>query len=166
MKKYLTFFLLLILFLLKGVFSQPYGNEWIDYSQKYYKIKVAEDGIYRISFSALASSGIDVSKFDPRQFQIFHKGIEQYIYVHGENDGVFNASDYIEFYGMRNRGTLDSFLYVNPHNLPNPDYSLINDTSVYFLTWNSSITNRRLQIENDKDFSGYIPKIMFGLILA
>lgn len=151
---------LLIIFLLcigcgNAVQAQNYGNEWINYSQPYYKIKVTQDGIYRISYSALASSGIPLSTFDPRQIQIFANGVEQYIYVHGENDGFFNSGDYIEFYGKRNRGDFDAGVYDNTADIPNPDYSLFNDTTVYFLTWNSSITNRRVSIETDRNFSGY-----------
>ena len=38
-----------------------YGNEWIDYNQSYYKVLVAEDGIYRLSKSALESAGFDAN---------------------------------------------------------------------------------------------------------
>lgn len=137
------------------VTAQNYCNEWINYSQKYYKIKVVQDGVYRISYSTLASAGTPLQIFDPRQFQIFANGVEQYIYVKGENDGVFNQSDYIEFYGKRNRGELDAGVYFDPSDMPNPDYSLFNDTAIYYLTWNSSITNRRLNPETDKNFVGY-----------
>jgi len=37
-------------------FSQNYGNEWIDYSQEYYKIKIVKNGIYRISRETLAKN--------------------------------------------------------------------------------------------------------------
>ena len=37
-----------------------YGNEWIRYDQQYYKIMVAEDGVYRIPYEALESSGLPV----------------------------------------------------------------------------------------------------------
>ena len=34
-----------------------YGNEWIDFSKTYFKIKVAEDGIYRIGYQTLTDAG-------------------------------------------------------------------------------------------------------------
>src|SRR5687768_514138 len=95
--------------------SQTRGNEWIDYSQKYLKIKVASNGIYRIDSTALsnaiAQTGSSLSLIDPRSFQLFSNGIEEYIYVSGESDGVFNSGDFIEFIGRRNNGAKDVELY-------------------------------------------------------
>lgn len=142
------------------VSAQPYWNEWINFSQMYYKIPVVQDGVYRINLSMLVSSGIPASSIDPRKFQIFFRGEEQYIYVKGEDDGIFNSSDYIEFYGKHNDGSLDSTLYKGelynkPVRQPNPYYSLFSDTSVYFLTWSASTANRRLALSADTIFSGF-----------
>ncbi|MGK0308288.1 MAG: hypothetical protein ACI8RP_001247, partial [Urechidicola sp.] len=38
-----------------------YGNEWIEYDQSYYKIMVAEDGLYRVGYQTLVDQGIPVS---------------------------------------------------------------------------------------------------------
>ena len=142
--------LCLLLFLFIGLEAQPFSNGWINYSQDYYKIKIAQSGIYRLDSatlsSALATNGIQLSNIDPHRFQIFNKGVQQYIYIQGENDGQFNGSDFIEFYAEKNDGSLDSLLYVNTSFLPNPYYSLVNDTAVYFLTWNNSNSNRRMQV--------------------
>ncbi|MCC6836940.1 MAG: hypothetical protein IT234_00245, partial [Bacteroidia bacterium] len=135
--------------------AQPYGNEWINYSQKYYKIKVAQTGIYRLDSLTIHAAGIDLSAIDPRSFQLFNNGAEQALFISGESDGIFNAGDYLEFYGRKNDGTLDSSLYVNTAFIPNPYYSLVNDTAIYYLTWNSSISNLRYQIETDTSFSAY-----------
>jgi hypothetical protein len=143
-----------------GLEAQPYGNEWINYSQKYYKIQVAKNGVYRIDSTTLAAAGISLNSIDPRNFQLFNNGAQQYIYIQGENDGVFNGSDYIEFYAQKNQGKLDSLLYKNTAFLPNPYYSLINDTAVYFLTWNSS-TGKRMQTETDTTFSSFTPDSFF-----
>ena len=148
----------IIIFLFLGSFtaySQPYGNEWITHSQQYYKIHVTHTGVYRINYSTLQSEGIPVQTFDPRQFQIIGRGEEQYIFIKGENDGVFHSSDYIEFYALKNNGWFDENMYNNIADHPNPDYSFFNDTAVYYLTWNTSINNRRLAVETDKNFTGY-----------
>jgi len=164
MKRYLQKHFLRISFffsLVPGfVSAQPYWNDWIDFSQMYYKIPVVQDGVYRINLSMLVSSGIPASSIDPRKFQIFFRGEEQYIYVSGESDGVFNSSDYIEFYGKHNDGSLDSTLYKGelynkPVIQPNPYYSLFSDSSIYFLTWNGATTNRRLSLSSDTIFSGF-----------
>jgi len=48
-----------------------FGNEWINYSQFYYKIKVGQNGIYRIDSAALAKAGIPVNSIDNRNYQLF-----------------------------------------------------------------------------------------------
>jgi hypothetical protein len=142
-------------FFIANTKAQFYGNEWINYSQKYYKVKIATDGIYRMDSLTLVSAGIPVASIDARNFQIFNKGREQAIYIKGENDGVLNAADFIEFYATKNDGELDTALYVYTPSLPNPYYSMVNDTSTYYLTWNSSFTNNRMQLETDTSFSSY-----------
>ncbi len=150
-----------LLFVFISARSQPFGNEWINYSQQYYKIKIAKNGIFRIDSATLALAGIPLGSINPQNFQIFNNGIQQRIYVQGESDGVFNSGDFIEFYGEKNDGKLDSLLYKNTVYLPNPYYSLINDTAVYFLTWNSSVSNSRMQVENDTAFSTSTPDNYF-----
>lgn len=146
----------LIVFVTFQVKSQTYGNEWINYSQFYYKIKIAQNGVYRIDSATLAAAGIPLSTINPKNFQIFNKGVQQYIHVEGESDNVFNGPDFIEFYAQKNDGSLDSLLYVNSNFVPNPYYSLINDTAVYFLTWNSLTTNNRMLLDTANDFASYI----------
>ncbi len=154
MKKYLyTFFLL---FLFSHAFPQQYGNEWINYSQQYFRIFVVQDGIYRIDSTALANAGINMALLNPKNLQLFGRGQEQYIYVKGESDGKFNAGDYIEFYGMHNDGWYDVNLYNNPADQPNPNYSMFNDTATYYLTINPiSLSSHRMILENDINFSSY-----------
>ena len=89
------YLLLIAVFICAGAIAQPYENSWIDYSQQYYKIKVWQDGIFRISRNALFGASIPITSHDPRNIQLFHNGVEQYIYVNGESDGVFDANDYI-----------------------------------------------------------------------
>lgn len=139
--------------------AQNRGNEWIVYSQKYLKIRVWTDGIYRVDSTvlanAVAATGNNLSSIDPRNFQLFHNGIEEYIWVEGETDGQFNSGDYIEFAGFKNTGAIDAELYGHPDSLLNPYFSMFTDTSVYFLTWNTSTNNRRITAAQDTAFSNY-----------
>jgi hypothetical protein len=115
------------------------GNEWINFSQSYYKIPVIKDGIYRLTYSDLQSAGFPVgTAVDPRRIQLYHRGVEQAIFVQGQADAIFNPSDYIEFYGKRNDGTLDAKLYRPASLQPHPYYNLYSDTAAYFLTWTES----------------------------
>src|SRR5436190_17040763 len=104
MKKYLLFFASLVYSNI--AFTQPYENSWINYSQEYYKIKIASDGIYRLSQQALNFAGFSTTGIDPRKIQLYHNGQEQYIYLEGENDGLFDVNDFIEFYAEKNDGSV------------------------------------------------------------
>lgn len=152
MKKFLP--LIFILSFL-NVYSQHFGNEWINYNQKYFKIAVKAKGVYRISYNDMVNAGIPVTTIDPRYFQLFNKGVEQYIYVEGESDGVIDNSDFLEFYGEPNTAWFDSAFYDNPAQMVNPNYSMVNDTSFYFLTWNESAVPKRMNVESDLSFPSY-----------
>jgi len=130
-----------------------FNNEWINYDQQYFKILVSEDGIYRIPYSQLIEAGVPVDQINPRQIQLFYLGEEQYIYIKGESGGIFDPNGYIEFYGMRNRGIVDTAVFQNHAELINPDYSMFNDTSVYFLTWSNSFNNNRITVSDNTDFN-------------
>ncbi len=160
------YFFCIVSFFISGIATaQTFGNEWINYSQKYLKIKIVQTGLYRIDSTsisnALNSVGASLGSVDARNFQLFHNGQEEYIWVQGESDGVFNATDYLEFYGKGNDGSQDAELYGGAANQLNPFISLYNDTAIYFLTWNSSTTNRRLTNPNDTAFSSYSPSHYF-----
>ncbi|MBU2913193.1 C25 family cysteine peptidase [Reichenbachiella agariperforans] len=115
--------------------AQPYGNEWINFNQSYFRIPIAENGIYQITRTELSAAGVPVGSLDPRKLQIFHQGQEIAIYVSGENDGVLNSNDFVAFYAEKNDGTTDTPLYVAPDAQPHTYYNLYSDSSAYFLTY-------------------------------
>lgn len=149
------FILLTLTFITAPVAAQQYGNEWINFGQKHYKISIPSTGLYRIDYNTLVNSGIPVSSINPKNFQLFIKGQEQYININDESDNVFNTTDYIEFYAKKNDASFDSSAYTDIIRLPNPYIALFNDTNYAYLTWNSSITNKRIQLETDVNFTGY-----------
>jgi len=121
-----------VLLLLFGIQLQAqFGNEWIDYGQQYVRIPVAQNGLYRVPFSSIESAGLTIS--DPARLQLFHRGSEHSIIV---------ASDYIEFYGERNDGTLDKKLYDQESFQPHRYYNLFSDTTSYFLTIGQAVGKR------------------------
>ena len=152
------YILLVILFSTFSVRSQTYENSWINYSQNYYKIKIAQEGIYRIPVSTLLFAGIPVTGMDHRTMQLFHNGQEQYIYIYDQNGNFqLDGSDYVEFYGQRNDGSLDTKLYRDSTWQPNVNYSLFTDTSIYFLTFNTSLANRRITLMTDTNYNVLSP---------
>ena len=100
--------LILLIFSVLSSFSfAQYGNEWIDYNQTYYKFKIGEEGIYRLTYQTLDSIGVPISSINPKNFQLFLNGEEQHIYLSGEADNTFDSTDFIEFYGKGKDGSLD-----------------------------------------------------------
>ncbi|GAB2943128.1 hypothetical protein GCM10027048_04650 [Hymenobacter coalescens] len=119
--------------------SGPYGNEWINPAQTYYKVKVLRDGLYRLDYNYLNRAGI--TGVSPQRIQVWRRGREVARYI-GGNRTQLDASTYIEFYGQRNDGLLDREMYKAAAHQPNKLYSLFTDTAAYFLTW-SATTNGR-----------------------
>ncbi|MCF8303983.1 MAG: type IX secretion system sortase PorU, partial [Bacteroidales bacterium] len=83
-------------------------------SGNWYKIGVTQSGIHKITRDDLSEMGINVNSFDPRNIRIYgNRGgmlpeendefrysdpAEHAIYIKGESDGSFDASDFILFY--------------------------------------------------------------------
>ena len=63
--------------------AQVIGNDWINYTQSYYKFPITKTGIYRITPPALAASGFPINAIDPRNFQIYGRGKLVPIYEKG-----------------------------------------------------------------------------------
>ncbi len=135
--------ILLSLLICTGLISkaQVYNNEWIDYSQTYYKFKISGTGLYRISQVTLNSIGIGNAPAE--NFQLWRNGQEIPLYT-SVPTGPLSSSDYIEFWGEMNDGKPDKQLYSDPDYQLNDHWSLQTDTAFYFLTVNSSAANKRL----------------------
>lgn len=147
--------ILLLLLLPFQLLAQSFGNEWIQYDQTHYTFPVTEDGIYRLDYATLNSANIPMSSFQSENIQIFGKEREIPIHVEDGGDNSIDPGDYILFYAEGNDGWLDSLLYENPTDIGNPEYSLYNDTLLYFFTWNTSANNLRFAIETDVNFGNY-----------
>jgi hypothetical protein len=76
----------------------PIDQQWDLAASPAIKLSVRERGWYRVTRRELVAAGLD-RKVDPRLLQLFSDGIEQAIYVKGENDGWFGRNNFIEFYG-------------------------------------------------------------------
>lgn len=157
-KKYLILLLILISFSIKSI-AQSIGNEWINYSQKYFRINIWKDSIYRIDYNTLSTAfnqvGVSISTINPKRLQVFGRGVEIALHINGESDNSFDPGDYIEFYAKANDGWFDTRLYADSLYQTNPYYSLFNDTASYYLTYNSLTNNKRMSIENGTNFSTY-----------
>jgi hypothetical protein len=67
-----------------------------------YKVKVEEEGVYRLTKAWMESEGMDVSTMPLSQVRMYNLGQEVPIYVYDQNgNNVFDPEDYIEFYGQK-----------------------------------------------------------------
>ncbi len=149
--------MLLLVVAVLGAMAQPYGNEWIHYDRQYWSFQVWQDGMRKIDSTALANAGFPVGTVDPRTIQLYARGRQIPIHLEGEQDGVFNTSDYIEFYGAKNDAWLDSALWDSPAHINNPYYSLYNDTIRYYLTWGPQNEARRTIESGSTNWAAYTP---------
>jgi len=154
MIRYLSVILLFFTLHFSGL-AQTFGNEWINYSQKYYAFPILQSGIYKITYQNLQNAGIPVATIPIDQYQIFGKQKEQPLYIIDDGNNFLDPYEFIYFYAEKNDGWLDSTLYDNPSWLGNPKYSLYNDTIRYFFSWTNGTPGLRFTPENDIDFSSY-----------
>ncbi|MEO6760176.1 MAG: C25 family cysteine peptidase, partial [Saprospiraceae bacterium] len=124
------------------------GNEWIDYAQTYFRIKVANDGLYRLNYQQMVSQGLPPA-LNGQALQLYRYGQPVPMYV--STSGTLGSADYLEFYGEANRGDLDRYLFTNPDDEHlNPWYSMFNDTLTYYLSWqNTGLAARYTAVQND-----------------
>ncbi|MCH8231527.1 MAG: hypothetical protein IIB82_02600 [Bacteroidetes bacterium] len=157
MSRYLRggFFYVLLMAGIPTVYAQQYGNEWIDYNKSYYKITLAEDGIYRLSYQDILDAGIPVNAIDAKKYMLFHRGVEQALFIENTGASQLEPGEFIEFYGQRNDGTLDSLLYNPSSSQPHKYYNLYSDSSSYFLTWESGTQNgKRMTFFQEANING------------
>lgn len=132
-----------------------FDNEWIDYSQTYFKIKVTQDGFYRITAAELEAKGFVTAAVPANRIQLFRRGEEVAIQVNATG-GVLN---YFEFYGQKNDGSGDTPLYLEATDQPHTYYNLFTDTAAYFLTWKlTTETGKRMANSSLNDFNGLSPQ--------
>ncbi len=131
--------------------SAQYGNEWINFNQDYWKLQVAEDGLYRVTADELTAQGFPIDQVSADRIKLFHNGEEVAIQVSSTNSRL----DYLEFYGQRNDGTREAELYVTPEAQPHQYYSLFSDSTMYFLTYDvSGESGQRMSFSTDNNNTG------------
>ena len=126
-------------------------------SGEWFKIAVAEDGIYRIDYNYLKNLGIDMATLDPRTLKVYGNGggmlpyanqefryddlEENAVLVEGEADGVFDPEDALLFYGQ----AADRWTRTGNEMRFRPHY--YSDSTYYFLTYGQG-NGERIQIQS------------------
>ncbi len=78
-------------------------QDWYDPTATYYKIRIFEDGLYRLDARWFSESGIVLSPGDLDQLQVFLDGEEIPLLVEDGGDGVLDAGDGVMFWGAYRR---------------------------------------------------------------
>lgn len=128
--------------------SRIYASNSVLQSGKWYKIAVTSDGIYKLSYTFLQSLGIDMTTVNPQNLRLYGNGggmlpelnsvprsddlEENAIYLSGNGDATFDASEYALFYGTGP----DTWSY-DPTGCPKFKHSqnLYSDSTYYFITF-------------------------------
>ena len=128
MRKIFTLLLLVAGF---AATAQQFNNEWIQYNQTYYKIKIVKEGVYRIPKSLLDAYGIGGAQV--QNLELWRNG-EKVPFYTPVSSGVLPSNGYLEFWGEPNDGKADKELYRDPLDQHTTHFSLQTDTAVYFLS--------------------------------
>jgi hypothetical protein len=115
----------------------------------WYRFYIEKSGVYKISKSFLSQLGLNTNAIDPRKIKLFGNGgrmlplvnsagypddlAENAIQLIGEEDGVFNDSDYILFYGEG----VDNWNQESETN-----GNLYEDKSYYYITTSGNVGKR------------------------
>ena len=114
---------------IRQLVSKPTRNEWYDSRLPWIKLVVDRDELFRVDRFFLVTLGIDTDDVDPRTLRLFHRGKEQIIYLAGEEDGRFDADDFLLFNGRFRRDDRDID-------------SIFGRQNTYWLTWGGASGQR------------------------
>ncbi|MFN0201418.1 MAG: C25 family cysteine peptidase [Bacteroidia bacterium] len=141
-KYYIIYFLLLMTSRLLAQ-TYDYGSAWYqeNVNRPFIKLVVSETGIYRVAKSDLIAAGhTDIGSKDATKFRLYFRGNEIPLFISPSNAST--TFDFIEFFGKKNDGRLDSTMYRRGDNgthdndaIPDIELSIFSDSAAYFLTW-------------------------------
>lgn len=78
-------------------------GDWYDPVATYYKIRISEDGIYRLDQAWFDESGISLQAVDIQGMKMFVMGEEVPLEIRDDGDGIFDDGEGIFFFGQYRR---------------------------------------------------------------
>jgi hypothetical protein len=133
---------------LTNITSRVYANHSVLQNGNWFKIAIANDGMYRLDATFFQKLGININLINPKNIRIYGNAsgllpelnsigrpddlIENAIYVEGENDNIFDPTDYVLFYAKGpHKWTFNSAATCLKYSHIKHLYS---DSSYYFIT--------------------------------
>jgi hypothetical protein len=136
---------------------------------QWFRLTVAEEGVYRLDPQYFSGLGIDPASVDPRTIKIYGNGgamvpenvtaprpsdlQENAILVAGEEDGQFGAGDAVLFYGRGAKG----WTYVPSERRFQHYINYYSDVNYYWLTFGGAPGKRMVQVASLQDAPTVIP---------
>ncbi|WP_181309055.1 type IX secretion system sortase PorU [Rufibacter sp. XAAS-G3-1] len=149
---------------------RAYASRSVLASGEWLKIGVLASGMYKVDRVALQAMGVNLQNLNPRNLRLFGNGggmlpqansasrpddlIENAIWVEGEQDGSFNANDYLLFYGQGPHTWSENL--VTGQSPFRHTLNLYSDTTYYYLNVGSSAG---LRINQQASLSGAFPVV-------
>lgn len=154
MKKKLIYVVAALLVFLSNAALAQQVNQSVLGAHTWYKLAVAEEGVFKLDYAGFQQMGIDVESLNPNQIRMFGNPsgalpeknsadrpidlTEMAIYVSGAEDGSFDEGDYVLFYGQEaTRWNLVGRHYER-------DRNYYTDSTFYFLCVDSGTEGLRV----------------------
>ena len=143
----------------QGLWAQgPLGTEWLDLQRDYYKVEVAQEGVYRLYYNTLQDADFPIESLRGEQIELYNMG--RPILIRVSTPGVFGPDDFIEFYGTANDGELDAQMYEYSEGQQlNPFKSLYDQHRAYYLTWSDSVSEYQYKWHDNGLNNGGLPLV-------
>lgn len=154
MSKRILFGVVVLLAFLPNLVEAQHAYNSVLSEHTWYKLSVAEEGIYKLDYTDLQRMGVGMENLNPNQIRLFGNPSgalseknsnsrpddlsEIAVYVSGADDGSFDENDYVLFYGQEStRWNLVGRLYER-------DRNYYTDSTFYFLCVDSGTDGMRV----------------------
>jgi hypothetical protein len=136
---------------------------------QWFRLTVAEEGVYRLDPQYFAALGVDPASIDPRTIKVYGNGgamlpenttvsrpadlLENAILVVGEDDGQFGSGDAVLFYGRGTKG----WTYIPSERRFQHSINYYSDVNYYWLTFGGAPGLRMTQVASLTDAPALLP---------
>ncbi|MFM1875192.1 MAG: hypothetical protein RL266_929 [Bacteroidota bacterium] len=139
----------------KAIGASQFAQSSVLASGTWFKVAVAQDGLYKITYDDLEAMGMNVDAIDPRRLNVYGNGggmlpqansafrfddlQQNAIEVVGEGDGRFNQGDYILFYA---KGPHSWVQDSSSCGLFRHEFDVYSDRAYYYVTADRGVGRR------------------------
>lgn len=151
------------LYLNQSVGLKSFTTNSVLSSGDWFKIAVLNEGVFKLTYEFLNDLGIDIDNVNPNNFKLYGNGgkslpnlnslyrpddlIQNAVHVEGASDGVFDAGDYVLFYGQ----SPHLWKYSSSTNRFEHEINKYSDSTFYYITFsNTGEIVKRIATQNSQ----------------